>query len=134
METKEYYLSVNKEEARMLSENIARLYGFMSGYLNANMDPKHGPVNEIADIFGEIKPSINKLHRAMADQYSKIKDQNAVVVQAKQDMVNDIIKVLSSEATGLDLLSKLTLAISNYEIIGRKPFSGGGDEEEFLPF
>ena len=133
MNTKEYYLSVNKDEAKAISEAVAKLYGFIVGYVNSNVDVEHGPVNEMADVLMQVRPTFEKLHKALAADYKKIKDQNSVVKQSKQDMVDDIMKVLTSEATGLDLLTKLISALDNYEIIGRKPFSGGGDEEEF-PF
>jgi len=133
MNTKEYYLSVNKDEAKAISEAVAKLYGFIVGYVNSNVDVEHGPVNEMADVLMQVRPTFEKLHKALAADYKKIKDQNSVVKQSKQDMVDDIMKVLTSEATGLDLITKLISALDNYEIIGRKPFSGGGDEEEF-PF
>jgi hypothetical protein len=136
MNTKEYYLSVSKDEAKAISEAVAKLYGFIVGYVNSNVDAEHGPVNEMADVLMQVRPTFEKLHKALAEDYTKIKDQNSVVKQAKQDMVDDIVSALSSNATGLDLITKLISALDNYEIIGREQFKGGGDpnDNSHIPF
>lgn len=136
MNTKEYYLSVDKTEAKAISEAVAKLYGFMAGYLIKTVDEEHGPVNELADVLMQVKPTFEKLHMALAEDYKKIQDQNAIVKQSKQDMVNDIMKTLTSEATGMDLLTKLISTLDNYEIIGREQFKGGGDpnDNSDIPF
>ena len=132
--TKHYYLSVSEEEAKTISEMVAKLYGASCVYANANVDPEHGPVDPMADMLSSANPVLFKLHQALGDQYKKIQDTNAVVKGAKQDMVDDIVSALSSNATGLDLITKLISAIQDYEIIGRQPFRGDPNDNKDIPF
>ena len=49
----------------------------------------------------------------------KVRDLNAVVTKARQDMVNDIVKAISGNKNELSLISELHKSLEKYEIIGR---------------
>jgi hypothetical protein len=133
MDGKEYFLSVSKKEAKEISDALNRLFGFVTATVDAGVDPEHGPVNATAELMQTCRGPLERLTMAFSHGAVPIQDLNKVVEQSKKELVNSIISVLSSDATGMDLVTKLHSTLENYEIIGRKQFGKESGDED-LPF
>lgn len=128
---KHYFLSVGLEDLKTYSEQLNLLKGYVATKICMKIDPDHGPVDPEAEILNECYPILKELTESLSNKLALI--NHGKIIQARKEMAEDIMRVLTNNHSGIDMLTKLQQTLDKYEIIGKRQFTRGRDEDD-IPF
>jgi hypothetical protein len=129
---KKYFLYGESKVIEDSFEALGQLTGFIYGRLSESSQS-----TEDHQFFSRLYNPLRHLHDSISPSVKKIVDIDLAAPGARSQMVNEIIQAITSTdaKTPEDLIFKLNLILSKYEVIGiDESRNGGDDDEDNLPF